>query len=859
MPKIHVSPGAYFKTIDLSAYIPRLTKSSYGVVGRFRKGPTDPVVVDDPQTFIDIFGEPEKGMWSALSALLYLENGDQLYIKRLVGTNAMKSTAEIPAGRIIQNEPVLKTDGYDYQLHMALSSTPLPGTLVLKIGNNTFYDNGHGKIVGSATSLYCNYIDYDSGLFRFTLKEAPKKDERVEIRYNGKLFIISNEKLGETDGTLAFNGMLKRAGLFFPDKDFKVQIRVGNRLIEGNEFNADGKLVLKSPDDATVKDEALIDPLTGEVTINFDPDPSAPEIPDKTAVMVDYDTYTEQTTLVGIGDGSTRAFSGYISARVSPGTSSIWVNDVLISQDLKNGDYVGNNLVYSDNSVDYMTGAIKMALTYEPDADTIVSATYSTKADTLLHVFDDPSKPKSFEAQFEVFPVIKGSVEVLVDTLYLKDDGEGNLVGTAGNGRINYENGKMSINLKDLPVLGTTVRARFLAKFGEMKALYHGEYGDGFKGKFSVKPNLGYTLELWTQNQNPEVDSPDEFWNHLNFVDKAAETYITSKVSSYHIEIIPNTESKVYLEPLLGQVFTTTGGVSDIENVTEDEVISALRTFENPENYDINILTCPDFPGNKRIINAMISVCESRGECICVFDPPSGLTPRQACDWTNGESSWNQTTKFDSSFAAVYYPWIRVNNPATKSTEMVPPSVVIPTMYTYTDNIAASWYAPAGVNRGKLTRAVDLERKLTLEDRDLIYGYPNIINPIVNIPGQGITVWGQKTAQRKATSLDRISVRRLMNYISKVMSTAFMELLFEPNDHISWTKYKQIVEPILEEIQATRGLYSCRVVCDQTTNPASVIERNEMHARIYLQPMKTVEIIDTTYILTGLGATAVTN
>lgn len=855
--QIHVSPGAYFKTIDLSAYIPKLTKSSYGVVGRFRKGPTTPTVIDSPQTFIDVFGEPEKGMWSALSALLYLENGDQLYVKRLVGSNAMRAKAEIPAGKIVQNEKILSADGYDYQFHLSLGHTPLPGTLVLNMGNNIFYDNGAGKIVGSSTSLYCNYIDYDSGLFRFTLASAPELNDRVEIRYNGKLFIITNENLGKTDGSNAFVGMLKRSGLYFPDKSFKIKVRVGDRELEGNTYDVDGNVILKTPSGSTIEDKGLINPATGDITLSFDP--AAEVIPADTTVLIDYDTYSEQSTLVGIGDGHTRAFSGYIKARVSPGTSAIWVNDVLISEDQKNGDYIGDKLVYSDNSIDYTTGSIKMALTYEPAENTEIYATYSTKADTLIYVFDDPLKPKNFVGQIDVAPVIKGSVEILVDELYLRDDGEGNLVGNAGNGTINYDLGKLSINLKTVPPIGTMVRAKYLAKYGEMVAHYHGEYGDGFKGKFSVKPNTGYNLELWTQTQDPTKDNPDEYWSSINFVDPASERYITNLVSSYHIEIVPNTSSGVYLEPLLGSVFVTDGGRSDIEHVSEEEVIAGIKSFENPEEYDINILTCPDFAGNKRIANAMISVCEFRQECMCIIDPPSDLTPRQVCDWSNGESSWNLTTKFDTSFAAIYYPWLRVNNPATQSTEMVPPSVVIPTMYTYTDNTAAEWYAPAGVNRGRLTRAVSLERGLTLEDRNLIYGYPNIINPIINIPGKGIVVWGQKTCQRRATSLDRVNVRRLMNYIAKVMATAFMELLFEPNDHISWTKYKHIVEPILEEIQANRGLYSCKVVCDATTNPASVIERNEMHARIYLQPMKTVEIIDTTYILTGLGATAVSN
>ena len=240
---------------------------------------------------------------------------------------------------------------------------------------------------------------------------------------------------------------------------------------------------------------------------------------------------------------------------------------------------------------------------------------------------------------------------------------------------------------------------------------------------------------------------------------------------------------------------------------------------------------------------------------MCIIDTPRGLTPRQAADWSNGESSWNLTTKFNSSFAALYYPWVYVNNPVTGANELCPPSVNIPSTYTYSDNMAYTWYAPAGTSRGLVSRATSLERVVTQAERDLIYGYPNIINPIVNIPNVGIVLWGQKTAQRRSTALDRIHVRRLVNYISKLMATAFMELLFEPNDLITWTKYKQIVQPVLEEIQANRGLYSCSVVCDASTNTASVIERNEMRAKVYIQAMKTVEVIETNFILTGTGAT----
>lgn len=856
MATVHVSPGAYFQTTDLSSYVPKLTESAYGVIGRFEKGPTTPTIINDPQTFVDVYGYPEIGQYSALSGLLYLENGSQLYVKRLTGQNSRIASADIPAGEVIQNEKIVTADGNDYQFHLSLDHTPIKGTVVLYVGNNVFYDNGQGKMLGNATSMYCNYLDYDSGLFRFTLAEAPEEGEKVSIRYNGKLFVINNEELGKTDGSAAFSGMFRRSGIYFPEEDSVITVSFGTRTVVGpvdpkNPLNADGMIELKSPADSTFDDRALVNPITGAITISFDSDSPVAE---DTKILASYYVYKESSTVVGVGDGHTRAFSGYLQDRVSPGTSSIWVNDELVSEDIKSGDYIGTNLVYSDNSIDYTTGTIKLALTFEPDEGTVIYSTYSTKAESMLYVFDSPEKTASFTANVGVAPVVKGSVEIVCDQIHLVDDGEGYLMGDGGNGTIDYNTGDIHVNLAALPAIGTTVRCLYLAKYGEMRALYEGEYGNGIKGKFTYLPDTGYNFEVWTKDQNPNTDSPDEYWRNLELADTASSDYITTKVSSYSIVIVPSA-TDVYIEPLLGQVFETVDGQSDTENVTTNEVVSAINEFSNAENYDINLIACPDFPGDKTVANALIKVCEDRGDCFCIIDPPSGLTPRQAADWSNGESSWNFTTRFDSNFAAIYYPWVYVNNPLSGSNELCPPSVIIPSTYTYSDNMAYSWYAPAGANRGFVSRATGLERVVTLEERNLIYGYPNVINPIISIPGQGIVLWGQKTCQRRSTALDRIHVRRLVNYISKIMATAFMDLLFEPNDVVTWTKYKQIVQPILEEIQANRGLYECSVQCDASLNTSDVIERNEMHAKVFIQPMKTVEVIETNFILTGTGTT----
>lgn len=878
MAKVHVSPGAYFQTIDLSAYIPRLTNCSYGVVGRFVKGPTDPVVISDPQTFIDTFGVPEDGMYSALSALLYLEDGNQLYVKRLVGTASTRAVAEIPAGEIIQAKQLATANGDDYQFQLDLGDSPIPGTLVINIGNNVFYDNGEGKILGSAVSTYCNFIDYNTGTFRFTLKDAPAKGTPIEIRYNGKVFQVEGEEgkatISESSKSYAKNVDYK--GIYCTE-DTPFYVYVGDEedpVFTGTEdINGIVKLY-----DADENEVGKVVTKEGRVTFTYNG-----TLSEETSVSFDYVSILESKYKLDedLVDGKTTTFYGQIDApRISPGSTSIWIDGEVISEDNKNGDYVdydANNpaLIYSYNTVDYTTGEIAINLTFQPAKDTPITATYSAKATSVIYVFD-PEKDGldndtglfNFSGTVDSSPIVKGSVEVMAyvvngnveDDIHFVDTGEGVLTCDSGqgSGTVDYYTGKISIDIAKVPdVRGCKVEAYYLTKYGDMYAHYEGEYGNGYKGKFSFKADTGYNFELWTQDQDPITDSPDEYWTELRFADTTSRNFVTNKVSSYHVDIVPNASAVAAgLEPLIGQVFTTADGYADIDSVTDDEAVEGIKAFSNPENYDVNTLACPDFAGNKKVMNALISVSEDRGDCVGVIDTPSGLTPRQAVDWSNGASSWNYTTKYDSSFGAIYYPWLIVSNPISGLSELVPPSVVIPAMYTYTDNIAASWYAPAGVNRGKLTRATGLERTLTLEERNLLYGYPNVINPIINIPNQGIVVWGQKTTQRSSTALDRVNVRRLMNYIAKVLSTAYMELCFEPNDHITRTQYLQITEPILDEIQANRGLYSCTVVCDETLNPDSVVEKNEMYARIYLQPMKTAEVIETTFILTRTGATA---
>jgi phage tail sheath protein FI len=181
----------------------------------------------------------------------------------------------------------------------------------------------------------------------------------------------------------------------------------------------------------------------------------------------------------------------------------------------------------------------------------------------------------------------------------------------------------------------------------------------------------------------------------------------------------------------------------------------------------------------------------------------------------------------------------------------VPPSVVIPGVLAFNDRVAAEWYAPAGLNRGGLSTVLDAYTRLTHAERDELY--EGRVNPIATFPGQGVCVWGQKTLQAKPSALDRINVRRLLIAVKKYIASATKYLVFENNTAATRNRFLNIANPYLESVQQRQGLYSFKVVMDETNNTPDIIDRNVMYGQIFLQPAKTAEfiIIDFNILPTG--------
>ena len=168
-----------------------------------------------------------------------------------------------------------------------------------------------------------------------------------------------------------------------------------------------------------------------------------------------------------------------------------------------------------------------------------------------------------------------------------------------------------------------------------------------------------------------------------------------------------------------------------------------------------------------------------------------------------------------------------------------------------TTETAEPWFSPAGFQRGILRNAIKLAYTPNKTQRDRLYQAR--INPIVSFPGQGVVLFGDKTAQGFASAFDRINVRRLFLTIERVISGAAKSQLFEQNDESQRSLFLNIVEPYLRDVQGRRGVTDFLVKCDATNNPPEAVDRGEFYAEIFVKPTRTINYITLTFVATRTG------
>lgn len=287
--------------------------------------------------------------------------------------------------------------------------------------------------------------------------------------------------------------------------------------------------------------------------------------------------------------------------------------------------------------------------------------------------------------------------------------------------------------------------------------------------------------------------------------------------------------------------------LSNVADDTDIGVVSlkrALDTIANPDQFDMNLLAVPGVH-NVKVTDKARSVVNDRGDAMYVMDITGSSVVAAV-----GQM---KAREIDDNYTACYYPDMKISDRSTNRIFRVAPSTVVMGALAFNDRVGQPWFAPAGLTRGGLGQfdVVDVVDRLTFKDRDELQ--ENRINPIASFPVEGIVVFGQKTLQIKASSLDRINVRRLLIFAKKTVASAAKLLLFEPGNPSTWQRFLNAVNPILDNIRQNNGVNRFKVVMDSTTNTPDLVDRNIMTGKIFLEPTKSAEFIALDFVITNAG------
>ena len=303
---------------------------------------------------------------------------------------------------------------------------------------------------------------------------------------------------------------------------------------------------------------------------------------------------------------------------------------------------------------------------------------------------------------------------------------------------------------------------------------------------------------------------------------------------------------------------TLSGGTDDYA-VTAGELELAYDKFADTESIDVNLImggpssAVADTSGAQDTHVTMITnLVETRKDCVGFVSPYRSATVGVTSSVTQTENikvaydlcPSSSYVVFDSGYKYMYDKYNDVYR-------FVPLNGDIAGLCAFTDSVRDAWFSPAGFNRGNIKGAIKLSYNPNKAERDKLYRAR--VNPVVNFPGQGVVLFGDKTALSKPSAFDRINVRRLFLVLEKAIATAAKFQLFEFNDEFTRAQFRNLVEPFLRDVQGRRGISDFKVVADSTNNTGEVIDRNEFIGDIFIKPNRSINFITLNFIATRSG------
>ncbi len=275
--------------------------------------------------------------------------------------------------------------------------------------------------------------------------------------------------------------------------------------------------------------------------------------------------------------------------------------------------------------------------------------------------------------------------------------------------------------------------------------------------------------------------------------------------------------------------------------------------FKDKDNIQVDLVIAPRVTSrtaSTTIVNNLVSMAQiTRKDCVVITSPPVSDVVTTTSPVANSVLAANTYTS--SSYLVVDNNHLKIYDKYNDQYIFIPAASSTAGIMANTDFVAAPWFSPAGPRRGQYLGITSLAYTPTKSERDTLYKAG--INPVANLPGQGVLLFGDKTKLARPSAFDRINVRRLFLVVERAIALAARNVMFEFNDEFTRAEFVGVVEPFLREIKGRRGITDFRVVCDETNNTPAVIDRNEFIANILIKPARSINYVTLNFVAVRTG------
>lgn len=299
-------------------------------------------------------------------------------------------------------------------------------------------------------------------------------------------------------------------------------------------------------------------------------------------------------------------------------------------------------------------------------------------------------------------------------------------------------------------------------------------------------------------------------------------------------------------------VTVSLGGGVNSSALTTSNIATAFDLFEDKETVTVDFLIAPQQSSQTdavTVTNDLVSIAAARKDCVVCASPGRAAIINNTNQVTDTIAFANATTR--SSYLILDNNYFKVFDKYNDQYVYIPAASSTAGLCAATDRDAAPWFSPAGQRRGNYLGITDIAANPNKTQRDELYKAS--VNPIANIPGSGIILFGDKTHLGRPSAFDRINVRRLFLVLERAIAEAAKNIMFEINDEFTRAEFVNIIEPVLREVKGRRGITDFRVVADETNNTAEVVDRNEFIASIFIKPARSINFVTLNFVAVRTG------